>query len=160
MVHPDLMHGYFPTHSSIGSSEPRSLRKINRHDDFEHWRPIPTVAGRVAIIALQEIHFSNDVRLFVQSGHSSPVSLLAASDAVDGSPPSRQPLGVGKTEESHGISGDNRIGPREIEFQVHGVDAGGAVVVQRRFPRQITTYLFPHSFCPTASAAMSIQDHA
>src|SRR3954469_22726303 len=59
---------------------------------------------------------------------------MSAPDAVDGSPPTGQPVG-GKMEESHGVCGDNRFGPWEVVFQVHGVDAGGAVVVQRRLTR-------------------------
>jgi hypothetical protein len=35
---------------------------------------------------------------------------MSAIDAVDGSPPTSQPVGVGKMEESYGTSGYNRIG--------------------------------------------------
>jgi hypothetical protein len=41
---------------------------------------------------------------------------MPAIDAVDGSPPIRQPLGVGKMEESHGSNCDNRIGLGEVCF--------------------------------------------
>jgi hypothetical protein len=41
---------------------------------------------------------------------------MTAIDAVDGSPPTRQPLGVGKKEESHGVCGNNRIGLVEVGF--------------------------------------------
>jgi transposase len=44
-------------------------------------------------------------------------------------------LEASKKEESHGNSGDDRIGLGKSVFQVHGVDAGGAVVVQRRLTR-------------------------
>lgn len=60
---------------------------------------------------------------------------MSVFDAVDGSPPTRQPVGVGKMEGSHGVCGDNRIGPWEVSIQVHGVDAGGVVVIQRRLTR-------------------------
>jgi hypothetical protein len=41
---------------------------------------------------------------------------MSAIDAVDGSSPTRQPVEVGKMEESHGISGDYWIGPWEVSF--------------------------------------------
>jgi transposase len=47
-----------------------------------------------------------------------------------------------KMEESHGNSGDNWLDLGKSVFQVHGVDAGGTVVVQRRLTRSRLLHFF------------------
>ena len=81
-----------------------SYASLNRH--------APSAGAAVSIkttIVLMLVEICVDEGVFRYSA-------MSAFDAVDGSPPSRQPIGVGKMEESHGVCGDNRIGPWEVSF--------------------------------------------
>jgi putative transposase len=72
---------------------------------------------------------------------------MAAFDAVDGSPPNRQPVGVGKKEESHGISGYNGIGLTCLALFVPsdlieiGLERSLDMGKKRPTPEQIVTLL-------------------
>src|SRR5580698_2645808 len=72
---------------------------------------------------------------------------MTAIDAVDGSPPTRQPVGVGKKEESDGICGNNGIGL-------------GEVGVQRRLTRgKLLGFFAKHPACLVGMEACAAAHH-